>query len=113
MADVYRAPCELTVAHRAHDQACDSGCQPDWHKDSCAIYGRCPGMDPTPETIGSPYHHEDERECFYRADGSGWWPWRFEDGVLNRSGGTVCFRLHPDPSKPSYSPGSPASEATE
>lgn len=55
--------------------------------------------DPAPETIGNPYCHEDERECFYRADGSGWWPWRFEDGAENRSGGTVCFRAHTDPSR--------------
>ena len=56
-------------------------------------------LDESPETVGNPYHHEDERECFYRADGSGWWPYRFVDGVLNRSGGTVCFRLHPDPTR--------------
>ena len=53
--------------------------------------------DEPPKTVGTPYHHEDERECYYRADGSGWWPYRFEDGVLNGSAGTVCFRLHPDP----------------
>lgn len=55
--------------------------------------------DETPETIGAPYRHEDERECLYRADGSGWWPWRFEDGVLNGSGGSICFRLHSDPAR--------------
>lgn len=51
--------------------------------------------DDPPETVGTPYHHEDERECYRRTNGRGWWPYRFEDGVLNLSTGTICFRAHP------------------
>ena len=38
------ARCGSAEPHGPHSMPCDSGCQPDWHRDSCAIYGKCPGI---------------------------------------------------------------------
>ena len=42
------ARCGGSEPHLSHHMPCDSGCQPDWHKDGCAIYGDCPGL-PAPD----------------------------------------------------------------
>lgn len=46
------APCGSAEHHAAHWMPCDSGCQPDWHKDGCAIYDKCPGIAFSPGQAG-------------------------------------------------------------
>ena len=55
--------------------------------------------DPYAATIGSPYHHQDERECFRLQDGTGWLVWRRETGVMGQA--ERCDRDdHPAPRFP-------------
>jgi hypothetical protein len=55
----FKWPCNRRDAHEAHDRECDSGCQPEWHKDWCAIYDHCPGVKAHPATqIGGNYISE-------------------------------------------------------
>lgn len=71
--------CGSTGAHAPHDMPCDSGCQPDWHHDSCAIYGRCPGQsapEPADQTCDHPSTTlvDDERgwKCYDCGEPLGW-----------------------------------------
>lgn len=57
---------------------------------------RARGIDPAPATTGEAYRHpQSGRVCLRRAGAPGWWPVRWEDGLPNLSGGTVCFKPHP------------------
>lgn len=51
--------------------------------------------DAFPPTTGSPYHHEDERECFRLRDGSGWAVWRRETGIAGHPGERCDRTNHP------------------
>lgn len=48
-----------------------------------------------PQTLGSPYHHADERECFcLHDDPTQWAIWRHESGRAGHPG-ERCDRVHP------------------
>lgn len=59
------------------------------------------GMDPTPPTTGEPFQHPRGeviagRVCKRLADGTGWWPMRWEDGRPNPWATSFCLGVHAD-----------------